>query len=668
MKEKKKGKKIDRKSKNKIYKLRKKLSEYNLKYYNLHRSDISDFSFDKKMKELYDLEKTYPYLYDSTSPTLNVGVKTNGKNYYKYKYKMYSINNCYSKKELKIWEKKIRKSIANFSFICEIKYDGVSINLIYKKGILSNAITRGDGETGEDIIDKIRTIKSIPQKLKGKNYPFYMEIRGEIFIPIKDFIEINKNRVKNGNNPYSNPRNTASGIIQIRDKEIIKNINLYFVAFNAVRLEHSQYESLKKMKYWGFKTPEFSRLCKNLQEVFNYIDFCTIKKNKLPYKIDGIVIKVNEYRQKFILGYTEKFPRWAIAYKFKQKLSESKLSNITFQVGRTGIITPIANIKPIIISGTIVKKVSLYNDTFIQKKGIYHGDTIFLEKGGDIIPKLTKINTKKRLINSIPISFLKNCPSCYSILTKKNALFYCTNNNCYSKRIMRLKHFSSDKAMNIKNIGEKMIEKLYFHGFLYDFPDFFNLSKENFLQIDKVKEKLANNIIRSIEISKKSTYNKVLHALGIRYVGEYISNILEKNFLNIHYLIHASYDQLISILGIGEKIAKSIINYFSIKQNRTVIKELIKIGLKFSQSKVKKENNPIKGNYFVFTGKLSCMTRNKAKSIIESLGGVVLNTVNNKINFIIVGKNYGSKLEKSMNKNNIKILTEDLFIKMLKKK
>ncbi|WP_185865754.1 NAD-dependent DNA ligase LigA [Blattabacterium cuenoti] len=658
----------------KIHKLRKELSKYNYKYYRMDISEISDYHFDKKLEKLSFLEKKYPEFYDPTSPTIKIGAefhKTSSiSTIFYHKYKMYSLQNTYSKKELIIWKKKISKLIHPLSFVCELKYDGVSINLIYKNGFLTNALTRGDGEKGENVTENIKTIKYVPLKLKGYNYPAYLEIRGEVFLPTKNFIEINKKRIKSGQNPYANPRNTASGTLKIHDHKEVRKRNLFCIAFHVAGKNlpfNTQYESLKYIKNWGFQIPETARFCKNIEEVFHFIDFWNLWKEKLPYQIDGIVIKVNEYQKQSFLGFTNKYPRWAIAYKFKQKLSETKLLSLTFQVGRTGIITPVANVVPISISGTRIKRVALYNDSFIQKMGIHYGDSLLLEKGGNIIPKVTKINIKKRSSKAFPVLFLNKCPSCNSTLTKKNELFYCTSKNCSSQRRKKIKHFVSERAMDIQNIGEKMIKKLYEKGLLYNSYNLYELKKEELLQIEGIKEKLGNSIIKNIEKSKSNPFYKVLYSLGIRHVGEYISRKLTEHFLDINSLMHTNYDHLISISGIGKKITESIITYFSIPENQKVVKKLIKYGLNFSKCSMSKKFSYIEGKSFVFTGKLSCMTRNQAKNMVENLGGSVYHTVNNKIDFIVVGKNFGSKFKKSMEKNHIKILTENLFIDILKK-
>ncbi|QIK16698.1 DNA ligase (NAD(+)) LigA [Blattabacterium sp. DPU] len=662
---------MDKKIEKKIDQLRKELLKYNDQYYNLGISEISDFHFDKKLKNLFLLENKYPEFQDSTSPTMKIGAKihkTDSISTVYHKYKMYSIQNTYSKKELTIWKKKIRKSVHSLSFVCEPKYDGVSINLIYKNGFLTNAGTRGNGEKGENVTKNIKMIKYIPLKLRGNNYPTYLEIRGEIFIPIKNFIKINKKRIKNGKNPYSNPRNTASGTLKIHDSQEVQKRDLFCIAFHVVGNHlpfDTQYEAIKYIKYWGFQVPTPARFCRNIEDVFHFIDLLKKCQNQLTYQIDGIVIKVNEYKNQSILGFTNKYPRWAIAYKFRQKLSETKLLNITFQVGRTGIVTPVANVIPISISGTKVKRVTLYNENFIQKMGIHYKDILLLEKGGNIIPKVTEINIKKRSSKTFPVFFLKNCPSCNSVLIKKNELFYCPNQNCFSQKIEKIIHFVS--VMNIKKIGEKMINKLYKKGFLYNFYDLYKLKKEELLQIDGVQEKLACGILNNIEKSKENPYYRVLFSLGIRHVGEYISKKLTENFWDINSLMHTNYNHLISISGIGKKIAKSIITYFSITEHKNIIQMFVKYGLHISNRSTMKRYSLIEGKSFVFTGKLSCMTRQEAKNIVEFLGGSVYNTVNNKINFIVVGKNFGSKLKESMKKNNIKILTEHIFLDMLQK-
>ncbi|WP_185857704.1 NAD-dependent DNA ligase LigA [Blattabacterium cuenoti] len=662
---------MDKKIEKKIYKIRKELLKYNDQYYNYDTSEVSDLYFDQKLKELSFLEKKYPELQDTTSPTMKVGSKIHEKNSIStvnHQYKMYSLRNTYSKKELMIWKTKISQSVHSLSFVCEPKYDGVSVNLIYQNGFLKNAVTRGDGEKGEDVTKNIKTIPYIPLKLKGNHYPTYLEIRGEIILSIRNFIEINKKRIKNGQIPYVNPRNTASGTLKIHDTQEVRKRNLFCIVFHVVGNNlpfDTQYEAIKYIKYWGFKAPDTTRFCKSMKEIFHFIDFWKIYQNQLPYQTDGIVIKVNEYQKQFLLGFTNKYPRWAIAYKFRQKLYETQLLSITFQVGRTGIITPVANVVPTFITGTTIKRVVLYNDRFIQKMGIHYGDTLLLEKGGNIIPKVTEINIKKRSNQTFPVFFLKKCPSCNSILTKKNELFYCTHQNCFSQRIEKIMHFV--KVMNIKKIGKKIIHKLYKKGFLYSFYNLYELKKKELLQIDGVKEKLACSILNNIEKSKENPYYRILFSLGIRHVGEYISKKLTDNFWNINSLMHASYHHLISISGIGKEIATSIITYFSNTEHKHIIKTLGKYGLHFYKCPITKKYSFFEGKSFVFTGKLSCMTRDEAKNIIESLGGRVYNTVNNEINFIVVGKNFGSKLKKSMKKNHVIILTEHIFLKMLKK-
>ncbi|WP_185864793.1 NAD-dependent DNA ligase LigA [Blattabacterium cuenoti] len=663
-------KKIDKKIIQKISILRKEILDYNYKYYNLNFSEVPDFIFDKKLRELINLEKQYPELYDSNSPTIKIGTEVieNSKN---YKYKMYSLKNAYSIDDLIDWNKKIKKSLKNFSFICELKYDGVSINLIYKKGILAYAVTRGNGETGENVTNNIRHIKSIPLKLKGEGEKItnYLEIRGEIFIPKKKFIDINKIRLKYGKKLYSNPRNTVSGLIKTKDINKIRKIKLSFVAFQIIGKNFiTQYQALEEMKNFGFIIPNTARIFKRLEEVFFFVKKWEKYRYNLPYQIDGIVIKINECKKQLIAGYTNKYPKWAIAYKFKQTPLETKLLNIKYQVGRTGVITPVAQVNPVNISGTTIKKVNFYNNFFIQKKGICHGDIIFLEKGGDIIPIIKEINKSKRLNDTSPIKFLKKCPSCNSLLINKKKLFYCINNNCYSKIIMKFAHFVSVNGMNIKKIGINTIQKLYEKGFLKKIPDLFRLKKSDLTKIIGINEKLAFSIIDNIKKSKINPYHRVLYSLGIRNIGENFSKKLTEYFNDIDSLMNADYKNLISISGIGEKIAKNIILYFSILENRKIIKELMQHGLNFSkQSKKINHYSFLMGKSIVFTGKLPYMTRRRAKNIVESLGGKVYNNLNKDIDFLIVGKNFGSKLKKSFEKIQIQRLTEKEFKKILKK-
>ncbi|WP_185873602.1 NAD-dependent DNA ligase LigA [Blattabacterium cuenoti] len=658
--------------KKKIHKLRKELSEYNYQYYMMDHSEISDYDFDQKLKKLFFLEKKYPEFYDPTSPTLRIGVdNTSYNDPIHHQYKMYSLKNTYSKKEFIIWKKRIKKYISSFSLICELKYDGVSINLIYKNGFLTHAGTRGDGIKGENVTENVRTIPSIPLQLRGNKYPPYLEIRGEIFLSKKNFIYINKKRIKSGKNPYSHPRNTASGTLKMKNTQEVYKRSLSCIVYTVIGNHlpfHTQNKSFQYLQNWGFKVPKKFILGFKNKDIFQYIDYWNKWKHLLSYHIDGIVIKVNEYKNQSILGYTNKYPRWAIAYKFKQKLSETNLLKLKFQVGRTGIITPVAHVRPIKISGTKIKKVALYNDHFIQKMGIHYGDTLLLEKGGNIIPKVTKVNVKKRLKNAYPINFLKKCPSCDHLLTKNKKFFFCKNKNCPSQKRKKIQHFVSEKAMNIKGIGKKMIKKLYQKGYLSEITDLYKLKSEDFIKIYGVKKKLTDVLLKNIEKSKYNSYHRLIYALGIPHVGEYISKKLTEHFVNIHFLISASYDHLTSILGIGKKIAESIKTYFSIDKNKNLVEKIIQYGVNFTQYPINKKFYPLEGKSFVFTGKLSHMTRNIAKNKVESLGGRVFNTVNNKIHFIVVGKNFGSKLEKCMKKKNIKILNEDIFMKIIEHK
>ncbi|WP_185872538.1 NAD-dependent DNA ligase LigA [Blattabacterium cuenoti] len=660
----------------KILKLRKELSMYNYQYYVLNQSKISDEEFDQKLKKLSFLERDYPELFDIKSPTLTVGNKlTSYISTFHHKYRMYSLKNTYSKKEFLIWIQRIKKIISDsFSLVCELKYDGVSINLIYQNGFLSHALTRGDGKQGENVIENVRTIKSIPFKLKGANYPKYIEIRGEIFFSKKMFSEINAKRIKQGLRPYSNQRNTASGTLQIKDTQVVADRNLSFIPYYVIGHKlpfNTQYQSFKYLKLWGFHVPKLICCCNTIEEILHFIDYWNNKNHILPYYTDGIVIKINEYKNQYIIGYTNKYPKWAIAYKFQpNKLSETNLLNITFQVGRTGIITPIANVYPVKISGTIIKKVGLYNDRFIQNMQIHNGDSFFLEKGGGIIPILKKINIKKRLIKTNPICFPKKCPSCQSVLIKKKDLYYCPNSlTCPSQKQRKIQHFVSEHGMNIKGIGKSMIQKLYKKGLLCEITDLYNLNEKKIIKINGVNNISAHKIIKNINKSiYYSSFKRVLYSLGIPHVGEYVSEKLTEHFSHINSIINADYNHLISIPGIGNKIANSILNYFSIHKNQFLVQIIMEKGLSVSSKHFQKTYLPLNGKSFLFTGKLSKMTRNQAKHVVEHLGGKVFNTINNKVNFLVIGKNFGSKVAKCINKQNIEIINEDYFEKLIEKK
>ncbi|WP_185882199.1 NAD-dependent DNA ligase LigA [Blattabacterium cuenoti] len=668
----------DHKIRQKILKLRKELSMYNYQYYILNQSKISDEEFDKKLKELYLLERDYPELFDTKSPTLTVGHQLSSYiSTFHHKYRMYSLKKTYSKKEFLIWIQRIKKIIFySCSLVCELKYDGVSINLIYKNGLLSHALTRGDGKQGENVIANVRTIKSIPLKLKGGNHPKYLEIRGEIFFEKKIFSEINANRIKHGLRPYYNQRNTASGTLQMKDTKVVASRHLSCIPYSVIGQNlpfNTQYKSFKYLKLWGFNVPKIIFCCNTntIEEILHFIDYWNNKHHILPYYTDGIVIKINEYKNQYIIGSTNKYPKWAIAYKFNpNKLSETNLLNITFQVGRTGIITPIANVYPVKISGTIIKKVGLYNYRFIQNMKIHNGDSLLLEKGGGIIPKLKNININKRLIKTNPICFPKNCPSCQSLLIKKKDLYYCTNRiNCPSKKQREIQHFVSEHGMNIKGIGKSMIKKLYKKGLLCEITDLYKLNEKKIIQINGVNQISAHKIINNINQSiYYSSLKRVLYSLGIPHVGEYISEKLTEHFSDINAIINANYNHLISITGIGDKIANSILNYFSIHKNKFLVKKIMEKGLYISSNNIKTTYLPLNGKSFVFTGKLSKMTRNQAKNVVEHLGGKVFNTINNKVNFLVIGKNFGQKVAKSIKKKNIEIINEDYFEKLIENK
>ncbi|WGH26325.1 MAG: NAD-dependent DNA ligase LigA [Candidatus Bostrichicola ureolyticus] len=560
----------------KIISLRKEIYEHNYKYYISNNPEISDYEFDMKLKELDSIEKEYPEYNDLASPTKKICEDViKFFPVVNHRYQMYSLNNVYSKQEVIDWEIRIKKHLKSYiEYVGELKYDGISISLRYKNGYLISALTRGDGIHGNEIINNIRAIDSVPLKLKG-NYPYDIEVRAEIILPLIEFKKINQERIKKGNKPYANPRNTVNGLLKQKNKKHYLNYLeclVYSIIINNNinnNIYNNQYYNLMYAREWGFKVPKSIQICKSITNIFNYIDYWNIARSNLEYDIDGIVIKVNNYHKQAILGYTSKYPRWAIAYKFKSQRVITQILNVNFEVGRTGVVTPVAELKPICFDGTTVKRASLYNEAFINKLGLYKDDFVVLEKGGNIIPKI--IGVDKRTTNK-KYKFINICPACNTFLIKKNNIYYCTNEiGCYSQIIEKIQHFV--KAMNIANIGSKTIIQLYNANLLRTIADLYTIKVKQFLN--------AQNIIEEIEKSKKNPFYKVLYALCIPNVGEYIAKKLSHIFFNIDELMLADYDKLININNIGNKIILSLKEYFSKDFNIKIINKLKKNGIKF---------------------------------------------------------------------------------------
>lgn len=657
----------------KIQALRDEINQHNYNYYILDQPSISDYDFDVLLKELNDLEKQHPDFFDPNSPTQRVGGGVS-KNFptIVHEYRMYSLDNSYSIEDLQDWEKRIEKSLEEkVEFVCELKYDGASISIQYENGDLKQAVTRGDGFQGDEVTANIRTIGSIPLKLKGK-YPSKFYVRGEIILPHKEFNRINSEREKQGLELYANPRNTASGSLKLQDSaEVYKRrLDCYLYTIVGSNLPfNSQWEMLQAANSYGFKVPPTSKLCQSLDEVLAFIDHWDKERKNLPFEIDGIVVKVNSFAQQQELGFTAKSPRWAMAYKFKAEKVETELLSISYQVGRTGAVTPVANLKPVSLAGTIVKRASLHNEDIINKLDVRIGDRVYVEKGGEIIPKIVEVNFDVRQPDSEKIEFIQNCPECGTELVRNpgEAQHYCPNEDgCKPQIIGRMEHFVSRKAMDMASIGGETAVLLYDNQLVKDVADFYKLQKFMLLPLDRMAEKSAQNIIDAIEESKKIPFEKVLYAIGIRHVGETVAKKLAKRFHSMDNLMQASLEDLASTEDIGEKIAISIQEFFAKEKNQILIQRLKEAGLQMELGEDSKPtSNVLEGKTFLFTGSLTKFTRDKAQALVEQNGGKNVSGVSKNLNYLIAGEKAGSKLAKAQALGTVQILTEDEFLAMI---
>lgn len=658
---------------NKIKALRKELHHHNHLYYVLDKPEISDYEFDRKLKELQKLEEKHPEFYDENSPTLRVGGAVT-KNFAAviHEHRMYSLDNSYSKEDLENWEKRLRKQVdGELTYTCELKYDGASISLTYEKGEFTKAVTRGDGFKGDDVTNNVRTIRTVPLKLKG-DYPEKFEIGGEIVLPYEGFAHLNAARVEAGEEPYANPRNTASGSLKLQDSgEVAKRpLDCLLYGLKGLHGIKTQYESLEKARSWGFKVPGEAILAKDLKEVLQYINYWDIHRHDLPYETDGVVVKVNDLHQQEELGYTAKSPRWAMAYKFQTEQVSTHLNKITYQVGRTGAITPVANLEPVALGGTVVKRASLHNADQIEKLDIREGDEVYVEKGGEIIPKIVGVDFTKRNPNSKPTEYITNCPQCDTLLIRNEgeAQHYCLNiSGCPPQVIGRIQHYISRKAMDIEGLGGETVALFVNNGLIGNYADLYELNKEQVLPLERMAEKSADNLIRGIEKSKKIPFERVLFALGIRYVGETVAKKLAKHFKNIDAIINATAEELEAVDEIGGRIAKSVVDFFALEENRGIVQRLKKYGvrLEISAEKLANQTNKLKGNIYVVSGVFSKVSRTELKKLIEDNGGKVSGSISSKTSFVVAGENMGpSKLAKAESLG-VKIISEDEFLKML---
>ena len=658
-----------------IQQLRENLHQHNYKYYVLDQPEISDFEFDVLLKQLQELEAQHPEFFDENSPTQRVGgTITKNFNTITHENRMYSLDNSYSREDLIDWENRIQKVLGNvpIEYVCELKYDGASISLTYENGKLLKAVTRGDGFQGDEVTANIKTIRSVPLQLKG-DYPAQFDIRGEIILPLAGFEKMNQELIEIGETPYSNPRNTASGSLKLQDSaEVAKrplDCLLYAFAGNQLSLK-TQFEALEKARQWGFKVPLQTQLAKSLDEVFAFIDYWDVHRHDLPYETDGVVVKVNSFQHQDELGYTAKSPRWAIAYKFKAEQVSTRLNSISYQVGRTGAITPVANLEPVQLAGTIVKRASLHNADQIEKLDIRLNDVVYVEKGGEIIPKIIGVNLTERTTESQPVVYITHCPECKTPLVRNEgeANHYCPNfYGCPPQIIGRIEHYISRKAMNIDGLGGETVALLYQNHLVDSYADLYELKKEQIIPLERMAEKSAENLINGIEKSKQVPFEKVLYALGIRYVGETVAKKLAKHFKNLDALSVATFEELVAVDEIGEKIAKSIVEFFYDLNNIMLLKRLKNYGI---QTQIVEDESivrtdKLKGKTIVVSGVFTLFSRDELKKMIEDNGGKNGSSISSKTDYVVAGDNMGpSKLEKATQLK-IPILTEQDFVKML---
>lgn len=653
------------------------LQQHNYNYYVLAMPTISDYEFDQKLKELEELEKENPSLINPNSPTLKVGGEIT-KNFetVAHKWPMMSLGNTYNEQDLIDFDLRVKKAIGeDFEYVCELKFDGLSISLTYENGKLRRAVTRGDGTKGDDVTANVKTIRTVPLKVNGDNMPSYFDIRGEVLMHKAAFERLNEERIENGEVPFANPRNFASGTVKMQDsREVAKrplDCFLYFL-YSDENPFKTHWESLQAVKKWGFKISEESKLCKTINEVFAYIKYWEEQRFLLSFDIDGIVIKVNNFAQQEELGFTAKSPRWAISYKYKAQEVETVLEKVTYQVGRTGAVTPVANLKPVLLAGTIVKRATLHNANEIERLDLHEHDTVLVEKGGEIIPKVIKVNVDKRLSGAKKIIYPTFCPECSTVLVRKEgeAVHYCPNDEaCPPQIVGKMQHFISRKAMNIEGIGAETVEALYQKGLLKHISDIYALKNHEaeLKQLDRFGEKSIQNLLEGIEKSKNMPFEKVLFGLGIRYVGATVAKKLAQHFKDIDQLMLASFEELKAAEEIGERIAQSVLEYFANEAHQKEIATLKANGLTFEieEKEVILDSEKLSGQTFVISGVFESHSREQIKDLIEANGGKILSGISAKLNYLVAGDNMGpAKLEKAQ-KLQIPIISENDLMEML---
>jgi len=671
----------------KIQELTDQLNDHNYRYYVQAQPVISDYDFDMLLEELTRLEKEFPELAMPDSPTKRVGGDiTKEFKQVRHVYPMLSLSNTYSEEEIRDFDNRIKKTIESpVEYICELKYDGVSISLTYINGSMIRAVTRGDGVQGDDVTANMKTIKSIPLKLRS-DYPPEFEIRGEIFIPKSEFIKLNAERVARGEDPFANPRNSAAGSLKMQNSaEVAKrplDCLLYFLLGSDLPFTN-HYDNLMKAKEWGFRIPVYIAKCRNIEDIMRFIHEWDKGRELLPFEIDGVVIKVNDYAQQEELGFTAKSPRWAIAYKFKAERVSTRLNRITYQVGRTGAITPVANLDPVQLAGTIVKRATLHNADVLEILGVREGDMVFVEKGGEIIPKIIGVDETMRDVNSEKLKFIEVCPECRTKLVRNEgeAAWYCPNEEACPPQIKgRIEHFISRNAMNIDSLGEGKVEMLFDNGLIKDVSDLYYLTYDQLLGLEKVfeakeekkekklsfKEKTVTNILKGIEASKEIPFDRVLYAIGIRFVGQTVAKKLAVHYRNIEALKKVTFEDLILVDEIGERIAGSVLQFFSREKNFAIIERMKNKGVQFELKYVSEPlSDKLKGKTIVASGKLERYSREEIKEIIERHGGKAASSVSPKTDFLLAGENIGlNKLEKARDLK-VQIISESDFLKMI---
>lgn len=668
--------------KDRIERLSAEIEQHNYNYYVLDHPTISDFEFDQLLEELIQLEIQYPEFLSPHSPSQRVGGQiTKEFQSVKHKYVMLSLSNSYSVEDMLDFDRKVKEGLgitsntlfdSSIEYVCELKFDGLSIGLTYKNGELYQAVTRGDGVQGDDVTTNVKTIKSIPLKLKGQ-YPDEFEIRGEIFMPRQVFDQINKEREDIGEAPLANPRNAASGTMKMQDSAVVakRKLDCYLYYLLGENLPHqNHFNNMKAAKSWGFKISEYSQLCQGIDEVLKFIEHWDTARYNLPFDIDGIVIKVNDYKQQQNLGFTAKSPRWAIAYKFKAEQVSTELQSISYQVGRTGAITPVANLKPVQLAGTTVKRASLHNADIIEKLDVRVGDYVFVEKGGEIIPKIVGVDFTKRNQHTEKTHYITNCPECGTTLIRQEgeALHYCPNEDgCPPQVKGKMEHFVARKAMNIDSLGGETIEQLFDAGLVRNIADLYDLKKEQLLPLERMAEKSAQNLIEGIENSKQIPFERVLFAIGIRHVGETTAKKIAKKVKSLDVLIHSTKEELLQIDEVGEIIADSILNYFTNPIHQDIIARLKAAGLKFELSEDQQQagTEKLKGLTIVISGVFTKHNREEYKEMIELHGGKNSGSISGKTSYLLAGENMGPEKLKKAQSLGVKIINEDEFLSLI---